>query len=227
MSLPSTAAWASPSVMALTSWPSIGWRTWGADGADVNETSTRRQRDVQWHPWWMAVNGIESWFVMGWWVGLQWKTWSSFQSWFLLKISWMTGITWSWAALIRLISLFLGQECSPHRTNRVCQKGTMVRKCRCYMKYIEVWSCLATGEPECIHVSTMKKVGCVFFGSQAVRKTCDIRPGCRCSLYPTEENSKAFSKFRPVALQQLGWLIRGWILMDALTLLCQRFNRWY
>ena len=71
MSLPSTAAWASPSVMALTSWPSIGWRTWGADGADVNETSTRRQRDVnetsndihgEWL--WMALNR-DSWWADG------------------------------------------------------------------------------------------------------------------------------------------------------------------
>ena len=115
MSLHSTAAWESPSVMAPTSWPSIGWRTWGADGAGsgghVNETSN----DV--HGEWLWMSNRDSWWA----DGLQWKRG--------LK-SWMTGMTWSWAALI---SHFFGQECSPQRTTWVCQKGTLVRKCRCYI----------------------------------------------------------------------------------------------
>jgi hypothetical protein len=166
---------------------------------DVNETSTRRPmtsmvNGCEWH-WIVIRDGLMGWVAM--------KTWSSFQSWFLLKISWMTGITWSWAALIRLISLFLGQECSPHRTNRVCQKGTMVRKCRCYMKFIEVWSCLATGEPECIHVSTMKKVGCVFLALKPSEKPVIFGQDAGAAFIPQRRTRRHFRS-------SVQWLCSNW-----------------
>ena len=134
-----------------------------------------RQRDVQWRPWWMAVNGCEwLWMALNrdsWWAdGLGCNENVEFISVMILAENLMND--WNHLILSCLnslnFSLFFGQECSPHRTNRVCQKGTMVRKCRCYMKYIEVWSCLATGEPECTHVSTMKKVA--FFGLSSRQK---------------------------------------------------------
>lgn len=218
MSLPSTAAWASPSVMALTSWPSIGWRTWGADGADVNETSN----DVHGEWLWMALNR-DSWWADG--LGCNENV--EFISVMILAENLMND--WNHLILSCLNSLnfsffWSGVLSTSHKSS--LPEGYNGPKMQ--MLYEVYWSMIMfSHRGTWVYTRLNHEKGGVFWALKPSEKTCDIRPGCRCSLYPTEENSKAFSKFCPVALQQLAWLIRGWILMDALTLLCQRFNRWY